>query len=125
MFWWSDAFDGAFDVEQDQDLEDFKETESPPVQKKMKKLPLNNVRRQAEEKPRIRHVLNKIKKKHVVTHIATIKDVFSQTGIHMSCCVSSRVSFSKSILPYTHILAEARYSYIKHSISYLKSSTAT
>ena len=37
-------FNGVFDVEQDQDLEeDFKETESPPVQKKMKKMPLNDV----------------------------------------------------------------------------------
>ena len=36
MPWRSDAFDGTFDVEQDQDLEeDFEENESSPVQKKM------------------------------------------------------------------------------------------
>ena len=36
MSWRSDAFDGVFDVEQDQDLEeDFEENESQPVQKKM------------------------------------------------------------------------------------------
>ena len=65
-----------FNVEQDQDLEDFEETESPPVQKKMKKNASKRCR-QAEEKPCVRHVLNKAKKKHVVTRIATIKDVFS------------------------------------------------
>ena len=38
MSWRSNALNGAFDVEQEQDLEeDFEETESPPVQKKMKK----------------------------------------------------------------------------------------
>ena len=70
MSWRSDAFDGAFDVEQDQDLE---KTESPPVQKKMKKNASKRCK-PAEEKPRVRHVLNKAERKHVVTHIATIKD---------------------------------------------------
>ena len=74
MSWRSDVFDGAFDVEQDQDLEeDFEETESPPVQKKMKKNASKRCK-QAEEKPCVWHVLNKAEKKDVVTHIATIKD---------------------------------------------------
>ena len=73
MSWLSDAFDWAFDVEQDQDLEDFEETESLPVQKKMKKNASKRCK-QAEEKPCVWHVLNKAEKKHVVTHIATIKD---------------------------------------------------
>ena len=56
MSWQSDAFDWAFDVEQDQDLEeDFKETESLPVQKKMKK-------NASAEKPCVWHVLNKAEK---------------------------------------------------------------
>ena len=72
MSWWSDAFDGVFDVEQDLYLEeDFEETESPPVQKKMKKNTSKRCR-QAEEKPRVQYVLNKAKKKHMITHIATI-----------------------------------------------------
>ena len=84
MSWRSDAFDGVFDVEQDQDLEDFEETdhESLPVQKKMKKNASKQCR-QAEEKPRTWHILNKAEEKHVVTHIATIKDVFSRTGIRI------------------------------------------
>ena len=99
MSWQSDALDGAFDVEQDKDLEDFEETESSPVQKKMKNA--SKRCRQAEEKPRVRHVLNKAEQKHVVTRIAMIKDVFLRTGLRMSCLVS----FSESILPYACILS--------------------
>ena len=62
MSWQSDAFDWVFDVEQDQGLEeDFKETESLPVQKKMKKNASNRCR-QAEEKSCVWHVLNKAEK---------------------------------------------------------------
>ena len=44
MSWQSEAFDKAFNVEQDQDLEeDFKDTESPPVQRRYRKMPLNDV----------------------------------------------------------------------------------
>ena len=95
MSWRSNALNGAFDVEQEQDLEeDFEETESPPVQKKMKKN-ASKWCRQAEEKPRVQHVLNKAEKKHV------IKDVFSWTGLRMSCLMA----FSESILPYACILS--------------------
>ena len=105
MSWRSDAFDGAFDVEQDQDLEDFKETESPPVQKKMKKNASERCR-QAEEKPRERHVLNKAEKKHMVTHIATIKDEImisslSDAAQQLSIINDSLKNFCDSIMPAT------------------------
>ena len=45
------------------------------------------------------------RKRHMVTHIAMIKDVFSRTDVRMSYHVSSCVSFSESILPYARILS--------------------
>ena len=105
----SDAFNGAFDVEQNQDLEEaFEETESPPVQKKMKKNASKRCR-QAEEKPRVWHVLNKVEKKHVVTHITTIKDEeitinsLSDAAQQLSIINDSLKNFCDSITPATSL----------------------
>ena len=40
-----------------------------------------------------------------VRHLWLFRSLFSRTGVRMSCHVSSRVSFSESILPYACILS--------------------